>query len=349
MTMSWSDLPADLVAAITDRVTHHADFACFRSVCPSWRSASAPHAARRRVPLLLLPAEYQLRVDRHLWSLADDSVAEIPLPAAVGFFLFASPRGWTLAVDHYFSAALLHPFTGASAGGLPELPPSFRGDLTVRRDMVWDHSPQHTVVIARLTTKVSCFFCRPGDGSWTPMECSEEIGQVSSVTYCDGAFYLFDGETRRTVGVDSETFAVAAVIEPPPLSNVRLRVFPLVVSTADDMLLIVRTPPPSSVSGNLVTRAFRRDHRRRWAEVNDIGDRAVFIDSFRGFCVEANGVNGVRRNSVYVANVIRDGSCTVSMHDLAGLSTEHLPLGNLSNHRCGRFWQRPSWSMPNLH
>jgi hypothetical protein len=334
-------------------------------VCPPWRSASAAHAAGRRVPLLLLPAEYQLRVDRHLWSLADDSIAAIPLPAALGFFLFASPRGWALAVDHYFSAALLHPFTGASAA-LPELPPSFRGDLIVRRDIVWDHSPQHAVMIARRTKKPcssAAFFCRPGDGSWSPVECAEEIGQVSSITYCDGAFYLFDEETRRTVGVDCETFAVATVIEPPPVTlivpdehlltwNRPKAESTLVVSSAEEFLVIVRTHQPEGSYGgsgeDVLIEAFRWD-RRSWAGVDDIGDHAVFVDSFRGFCVEANGVNGVRRNCVYVADGSSDGTCTVSMLDLAGLATERLPLGNLGSHRCGRFWQRPSWSMPNLH
>uniref|UniRef100_A0ACD5XV50 Uncharacterized protein n=1 Tax=Avena sativa TaxID=4498 RepID=A0ACD5XV50_AVESA len=366
MTMSWSDLPADLVAALADRITGHADFACFRSVCPSWRSASAAHAAHRRVPLLLLPAEFRHDGEgvqhRHLWSLADDSIAEIHLPAILRSFLFASPRGWALAVDQHFSAAVLHPFTGASAG-LPELPPSFRGDTIVRRDIAWDHSPQHTVVISRWTAKLSCFFCRPRDGSWSPVECWEEIGQVSGITYCDCAFYLFDGETRRTVGVNSETFAVTTVIEPPRVTLVTLREHlrrwnrrkaesTLVVSSADDFLVINRKHELGESyggSGAVVSiEAFRWDGRS-WAAVDDIGDRAVFVDSSRGFFVEANGVNGVQRNCVYVANSNYQGRCTVCVFHLAGRTTERLSLGNLSQHRCGRFWQWPSWYMPNLH
>jgi hypothetical protein len=195
------------------------------------------------------------------------------------------------------------------------------------------------------------------------VECTEEIGQVSSITYCDGAFYLFDGETRRTVGVDCETFAVATVIEPPPVTlivpdehlltwNRPKAESTLVVSSAEEFLVIVRTHQPEGSYGgsgeDVLIEAFRWD-RRSWAGVDDIGDHAVFVDSFRGFCVEANGVNGVRRNCVYVADGSSDGTCTVSMLDLAGLATERLSLGNLGSHRCGRFWQRPSWSMPNLH
>ncbi|KAM0865454.1 hypothetical protein ACQ4PT_043262 [Festuca glaucescens] len=108
--MGWLDLPSDLISGIADRITEHADLARFRSVCPSWRSASEAHAARRRVPLLLLPTQGYSRVNRRLWSLADDSVAEIPVPAARGrSFLFASPRGWTLGVANDLAATLLHP------------------------------------------------------------------------------------------------------------------------------------------------------------------------------------------------------------------------------------------------
>ena len=60
--MGWSDLPADLVGAIAGRLaTELADLARFRSVCPSWRLASTAHAARRCLPLLLLPTQYQHR------------------------------------------------------------------------------------------------------------------------------------------------------------------------------------------------------------------------------------------------------------------------------------------------
>jgi hypothetical protein len=232
-------------------------------------------------------------------------------------------------------------------------------------------------MVARRTKKPcssAAFFCRPGDGSWSPVECAEEIGQVSSITYCDGAFYLFDEETRRTVGVDCETFAVATVIEPPPVTlivpdehlltwNRPKAESTLVVSSAEEFLVIVRTHQPEGSYGgsgeDVLIEAFRWD-RRSWAGVDDIGDHAVFVDSFRGFCVEANGVNGLRRNCMYVAstNCLVDDECgmdvlygvySVSVLDLADLTTQNLSHGNLMNCRYGRHLQWPTWFMPNLH
>uniref|UniRef100_M8AP51 KIB1-4 beta-propeller domain-containing protein n=1 Tax=Aegilops tauschii TaxID=37682 RepID=M8AP51_AEGTA len=180
--------------------------------------------------------------------------------------------------------------------------------------MVWDRSP-HAVMIALRSTKMPCF-CRPGDQSWSPVECLEELSQVSSITYCDGAFYLFDAGTRKTVCLDSETFAVSAVIEPPPAQLMRE---PTLAVSSAELIMIGRTHvlPPGGFDGPVKlrrARAFRWDRRNptSWAAVEDIGNRAVFVDSFRGFYVEANGFNGVRRNCVYVASshpsAKRDGS-----------------------------------------
>ncbi|KAM0849887.1 hypothetical protein ACQ4PT_053435 [Festuca glaucescens] len=366
--MGWSDLPGDLISGIADRITEHADLARFRSVCPSWRSASEAHAARRRVPLLLLPTQGYSRVNRRLWSLADDSVAEIPVPAARGrSFLFASPRGWTLGVANDLAATLLHPFTGALES-LPALPPSFHDDnQRILRDTVWDRSPDAVVV----SSGKGAFFCRllPGDGrSWSPVAgCSQAADRVSSITYCDdGTFYLLDKRAGKVTAVDGATFAVVAAIEPPDLTMPNSWLVPesTLVASSAELLLIVRTQlvDRGYFDSKRVLKVYRADAQSLaagWSEVaGDMGDRAVFVDHLRGFCVEANGVNGVRRNCVYVASsheMVNDdygldvwGRYTVSVLDLADLTTQDLSLGNLLDCMCGRFWQWPSWCMPNL-
>ncbi|CAM0955185.1 unnamed protein product [Alopecurus aequalis] len=365
--MSWCELPADIVSGIADRITEHADLACFRSVCPSWRSASSAHAARHRVPLLLVPSQVS-SVNLILWSLVDDRIVEMPVPAARGFyFLFASPRGWTLGVGpHDLSAKLLHPITGASES-LPALPPSFRGDdRKTLRDMVWDRSPAAIMVSPRK----GAFFYRLspcGGGSWSPVaRCSQDAHRVSSITYCDGTFYLLDGSARRVIAVDGTTFAVTAVIEPPDMVSPRTYCGPesTLIASPGELLLIVRTSLLFEVvyhSSEGFLKVFRADVRSQaaaWSEVTDgsgIGDRAVFVDHVRGFCVEASGVNGLRRNCMYVARgyeVVDDdygmdvyAKFTVSVLDLADCTTENLEYGNLRKFRDGRLWQWPSWSI----
>ncbi|CAN6332797.1 unnamed protein product [Urochloa humidicola] len=381
MTMSWSDLPFDIAAAIADRLTV-LDLARFRSVCPSWRSASAAHAARRRVPLLLLPAATQHHdnaANRRVWSPADDSISEVQLPDACGgrSFLFASTHGWTLTVSSgELSATLTHPFTGAS-WDLPALPFSSRGD-DIPRELVWDWSP-HGVMVSSRTGASSftgnafpAFFCRPGDGTWRPVAvgCGCPSVSVSSITYCDGAFYLFDGKTCKATVVDAETLAVAAVIEPPvleiqnPWSDFETN---LVVSQDELLLIIIKIWHRERRQSKFV-KAFRADglpsgggRSPSWWPVGDIGDRAVFVDHLRAFCVEANGLNGVRRNCVYLASsheqAIHDyyglddvcRMCTVSVLDCSDNPTPDCSLGHkkLLSVECNTFWQQyPSWLLP---
>ncbi|KAK3138560.1 hypothetical protein QOZ80_5AG0370470 [Eleusine coracana subsp. coracana] len=390
-TMSWSELPTDLASSIADRLPDLADLTRFRSVCPSWRSASAAHAARRRVPLLLIPTQrYGTRVSRDVWSPADDSLREIPLAAARGrSFLFASHRGWTLAVaggDLSSKILMVNPFTGASAE-LPPLPFSRSGkchvsDDPVPRDLVWDLSP-HGVVVGS-PSGGGAFFCRHGDASssWTRLGCDDDSSAdvISSVTYCDGAFYLFEGNVCRITVVDAETLAVAAVIEPPAIKFPRWRFEANLAVSPGELLLLVRTQllHPGWYNSDDIFMAFRADQRRVggggtdvvWSEVaGGIGDRTVFVDHFRAFCVEANGLNGLRSNCMYVASSygsvdddygmeVTGGHYTVSVLNLDDLTTENLrckvdkknvKYGNLSKLNCNTFWQWPSWLLPNPH
>ncbi|PUZ65647.1 hypothetical protein GQ55_3G241200 [Panicum hallii var. hallii] len=361
--MSWSDLPVDIAAAIADRLTEVADLARFRSVCPSWRSASSAHAARRRAPLLLLPTQYHCTViSRRAWSLADGSLAEVLLPAARGrSFLFASNHGWTLAVSgRDLSATLVHPFTGASSDLLAL---SFcHGDHreAVLRELAWEWSPHGVLVSPRK----GAFFCRPGDGSWRPVGCSS--ASISSITYCDGVFYLFDGKTCKATVVDAETLAVAAVIEPPALEIPWSDFETSLVVSPDELLLLVKSWCWERRHGRFV-KAFRADRlppaggrNPSWSQVGDIGERAVFVDHLRAFCVEANGLNGVRRNCMYLASsheqVINDyygvDVCrmyTVSVLDCSDPVQENLGHESLLNVEGSTFWQCPSWLLPNPH
>uniref|UniRef100_A0A0D9WHD1 F-box domain-containing protein n=1 Tax=Leersia perrieri TaxID=77586 RepID=A0A0D9WHD1_9ORYZ len=366
MMKTWSDLPPELVGAIAERLTSHADLARFRSVCPSWRSASADQAARRRVvPLLLLLSQHGSRRSRRVWHPADDTLGEIPLPAGRGrSFLFGSTRGWTLGVSADLSSAtLVDPYTGASAD-LPPLPSSFRrgdgsggGRVVIPRDLVWDWSPRAVVV----SPGKGAIFCRPGDGSWSsPVAAAAVDARVTSITYCDGKFYLFDGATRKTLAVDAATFSDVAVIEPPPQLDQEMRAWPswrryeaslaVDVSSSDELLLLVRTQLLHPVcSGWTMDKKFFKAFRRSphggggeiWSKVAEIGDRAVLVDHFRAFCVEVNGRNGLRRNCVYVASSYGEanddygmdvyGKYTVTVLDLANLETVELSRGRHGN------------------
>ncbi|XP_039840907.1 uncharacterized protein LOC120700736 [Panicum virgatum] len=380
--MGWSDLPADLVGAIAGRLaTELADLARFRSVCRPWRSGSAAHAARLRVPRLLIPMmSYDTSTERLVWSLADDRLRDAPLPEAPGghSFVFASHHGWILTVvagDGGFKASLVYHFTGVSEQ-LPRLPSSFGGDGGGRLtfdSLSWDWSPQGVVV----SPGKGAFFCRPGDGSWRSVGCSSAA--VTSVTACDGALYLFDRKTRSATVVDAGTLAVAAVIEAPALEIPRWQrdeiEANLVVCPHELILLVLSKLHHPWCSGwPSFCKTFRADadpgavtggRSPSWSEVAGIGDRAVFVDNLRAFCVEANDHNGLRRNCVYEASsyhAIDDDfdysfdrygrMYSVAVLDFANHTTESLTFGSLVKLWSPGDGQCSSWLMPsyrNLH
>ncbi|KAL6619101.1 hypothetical protein ACP70R_034240 [Stipagrostis hirtigluma subsp. patula] len=360
--MSWSELPADLITAIAGRLTELADLSRFRSVCPSWRSASAAHAARRRVPLLLVPTvDHRISFNHGVWSLTDDRLREIPLLSARDCrYMFASNHGWMLAVKSDLSLTLVHPSVGGSAD-LPVVPGWFaHGDIVNHlHDMAWDWSP-HGVMVSM--PYIGAFFCRPGDKSWRPIVGCSSTG-VTSVNYCDGAFFLFDG---KVTVLDAGTLAVAAVIEPPrALEAVPswLREVSLVASPEE--LLLVWTPLSDWGSNGGRVRVFRTsraagDRSTSWSEVDGIGDRAVFVDHLRAFWVEANALNGLRGNSVYVTRSYEEGHDDYGInvrgrYTVAVLGIADDPgTGYHSSEKLVRvwwnnFWQWPSWSWPSPH
>ncbi|KAL6841312.1 hypothetical protein ACP4OV_028830 [Aristida adscensionis] len=382
-TRTWSDLPADIASAIAGRLTDRADLSRFRSVCPSWRSGSAAHAARRRVPFLLLPTESYggAAAGRRAWSLAGDRLRNIPVPEAAGrSFLFASGHGWMLAVaERDLSAALVYPFAGGDLR-LPALPASSFGDGgeekdKLIRDLSWDWSPHGVVVSTRVSGAClwddegkGAFFSRPGDESWTPV--GSPSACVTGVTYCGGAFYLLEGSTCKVTAVDAETLVVAAVIAPPELGipswgrEANLAAGP----PGGEILLAVRTALlHSGVVTNKVVKVFRAsraaggDRSLSWSEVAGGigGGRAVFVDHLRAICVDATALAGVRGNCLYVAGgheEVNDdygmdvsGRYTVEVLDVAELRTVDLSFGSLASVRLSSFRQWPTWSLPSLH
>ncbi|CAL4908575.1 unnamed protein product [Urochloa decumbens] len=305
--MSWSDLPADIAAAVANRLTEVADLARFRSVCPSWRSASSSHAARRRVPLLLLP-------DRSAWSPADDSLREIPLPAAgCRSFLFASNHGWTLAVSSGdLSAALVHPFTGASSD-LPPLP----------------------------ATISSVTYCDDA-GAFYLLD-----GRTCKAT-------VMDAETLAVVEVIEPPTLGKEIRRPWSDFEIGLAVSPaallLIVKWlewADHMSFTEafradRVPGRStrwSPVADIGERAVFMDHQRAfYVEANGLNrvrrNCLYHARSYEKINFDEEGWDD------------SGGRYTVSMRNLANPRAVDLGRGSLRKVKCSFFWQHPSWLLP---
>ncbi|KAL6634904.1 hypothetical protein ACP70R_027575 [Stipagrostis hirtigluma subsp. patula] len=294
----WSDLPPELLTDIAGAITELADIARFRSVCSSWRAAAADAAAAPppQPPWLLLPSS----PSRLFFSPRENRIypdVRLPAPAADGHHrrrrLYASPHGWTLAVDPTdLAASLFHPFTGASRP-LPPLPPFF----AETDDLAWDWSP--------LGVMASCgeglLFCAadPPAAYWAPIPALADCN-ASSINYAGGEFFVFEEDVCRTTIVDAATLAVAAVI---PAPAVELPSEARVVVAGDELFLLVKSKWVYLFGDDVdFSKAFRVNHRSvdpAWQELAGIGDRALFVDSLHGFAVQTAGFANLESNTIY--------------------------------------------------
>ncbi|KAF3336829.1 F-box/kelch-repeat protein [Carex littledalei] len=355
--MGWSDLPSELVITIAGNLTEFTDHIRFRSVCSHWRSSFQSLSLRlpRQLPWLALPSTSS----PHFYSLSEDRVYSSPPPGvADNSNVLGSASGWFISVSGRYSHitfSLINPFTGASVG-LPSPDPSSTLSYAAADTLIWDRSD--SVVVAACSTSFGVFHCRLGETAWVLIE-SQRFRMASSITFYEGRFYILPVDTCETVVLDSETLEEITVINAPYLdSPVGAHLF---VSSGELLLLVKSTWmylfPDSDSQFYKVQRANLNDELVEWIEVNDIGDRALFVDNLHCFSVKVGDHGLLRRNCIYSAQSktsggLRNSSRTysISIFDLGNSNGERLECA-LSKLRAASLRgavSPPSWFFPSL-
>ncbi|KAL5213180.1 hypothetical protein ABZP36_024027 [Zizania latifolia] len=351
----WSDLPSELLTEIAGGLVELGDIARFRSVCSSWRTAAAGAAAAPppQPPWLLLPSS----PSRLFFSPREDHLypdLRMPVPTAEAHHrrrrrLYASPHGWTLAIDPTdLAASLFHPFTGA-VRTLPPLPAFF----AETDDLAWDWSP-HGVM-------ASCgeglLFCAsdPPAASWAPIPAMADCN-ASSINYSSGEFFVFEEDVCRTTIVDAVDLAIAAVI---PAPAVELPAEARIAVAGDELFLLVKSKWMYLFGDDIdFSKAFRVDHRSvdpAWHELAGIGGRALFLDSIHGFAVETEGFGNLESNTIYSVTTkeVNDWRSSTVNYSVSAFSLEKRSSKKLAC-RLNRLEmalrsESPSWIIPSLN
>ncbi|KAK3154875.1 hypothetical protein QOZ80_2BG0196120 [Eleusine coracana subsp. coracana] len=350
----WSDVPAELLTDIAGGISELADIARFRAVCSSWRTAAAGAAASPppQPPWLLLPSS----PSRLFFSPREDRIYPdilLPHPTAEANHrrrrLYASPHGWTLAIDATdLAASLLHPFTGATRP-LPPLPAFF----AETDDLAWDWSP-HGVM-------VSCgeglLFCAsdPPSASWVPIPELADCN-ASSINYAAAEFFVFEEDVCRVTILDAITLDIAAVL---PAPAVELPSEARVVVAGDELFLLVKSKWMYLFGDDIdFSKAFRINHRGLnsvWQELDSIGDRALFVDSLHGFAVPTSGFGNLESNTVYSVTCKEVNSrrpttvnYSVSAFNLETRTSKKLAC-RLDSRKMAMRGEAPSWIIPSLN
>ncbi|XP_078179002.1 F-box/kelch-repeat protein At2g24250-like [Carex rostrata] len=355
--MDWSDLPSELVITIAGNLTEFTDHLRFRSVCSHWRSSFQSHSLSlpRQLPWLALPSTSS----PHFYSFSEDRVYSSP-PAVVAnnTNVLGSASGWFISVrgrDRHITFSLINPFTGVSIG-LPSPDPYSSLFYAAADTLVWDRSD--SAVVAACSTRLGVFHCRLGETAWVLIE-SQHYHMASSITFYEGRFYILQDDTCETVVLDGETLQQITVIDAPHLdSPVEAHLF---VSSGELLLLMKSTWmylfPDSDSQFYKVRRANLNDELVEWIEVNDIGDRALFVDNLHCFSVEVGDHSLLRRNCIYSAQSKTSGgprnssrTYSISIFDLKNNNGER--LGCALNKFCAASLRGvvspPSWILPSL-
>ncbi|XBI05690.1 hypothetical protein VPH35_133822 [Triticum aestivum] len=186
----WTDLPPDLIIAVSARLQHPADIVRFDAVCRPWRDAAAllsPAAAATSclpLPWLLTSRDYRMVhsiVDfRHPSRSNDDIVLPEP-PGAQATTVQERTRNRVASADGtaaWFLVAgpdpkLIDIFTGAVTLNLPPFPEQARMAMDSFRGIVYGDGTVFLYSFRKQAIRKTGFtaaIMRPGDTSWTVME-----------------------------------------------------------------------------------------------------------------------------------------------------------------------------------
>ncbi|XP_078178917.1 F-box protein At2g05970-like [Carex rostrata] len=355
--MSWSDLPSELVITIARNLTEFADRLRFRSVCSHWRSSFHSHTLclPPQLPWLVFPA---FTSSTHFYSFSEDRVYSNPPPnVSDNSNLFGSASGWFLSItisgkNRLNTISLINPFTCVVIG-LPFLYPCLLNGIVYT--LVWDRSD--SVVVAGFRRRRGVFYCRLGDAAWGSLKflhCTPR-----SITFCEDKFYILDFDTFDTIVLDGKTLEQITVIRPPFMWPLYFCPAHLFVSSGE-LFLLGRSTGDSTYGGLPVydvRRANVNDGVVEWIAINNIGDRALFVDDLHCFSVKVEDNCLLKKNCIYSTKYTKNGG-------LGNSSWAHsifiFDLGNNSGKRLGDAMSKfhvafsraavpsPSWVLPSL-
>ena len=121
----WSELAADLVRTIEEKLSFYQDKVRCRCICSSWRSAlpKMPHQKRDLLPWLLVPLKSKSGTGTSFgfFDLLEKKVHGLELsdPQGKGMLFRGSSHGWVVNIENNTSICLINPLTGAQV----QLPP----------------------------------------------------------------------------------------------------------------------------------------------------------------------------------------------------------------------------------
>ncbi|KAL5699059.1 SWR1-complex protein 3 [Ranunculus cassubicifolius] len=336
------------------------EFARFGSVCKSWRASACNRKQQHCVqfaPWLMLAKkddDEKICDDneegiRSFYSISSKRIFNLKLPTK-GRRCWGTSYGWVVTMGLDLNINLLNPLSGRQIS-LPSqlmfehqyrchVEPQYMCRNFIRKFAIASNSfdDQCPTVMAIHGEFRTLAFATPGDKSWTSLE-GRLAENIKEVIYFKDHFYAVDNHGRLRVCEMSATPPTTKEIASPPNCVSPTNTFYL-VEIFGDLHLVARVfyeededideaqskvgDTSNMFSFLYVTNyflVFKFDfHTRKWAEVEDLGEHALFVGNNASFCISTSNYSEFKGNCIYFTDDNKDayeyGYCDMGVYDI---------------------------------
>ncbi|KAK0586483.1 hypothetical protein LWI29_007793 [Acer saccharum] len=312
--VDWSTVDDLLLVEISLRIVLHTDFAAFRGVCTSWRSAVPEENFKLKMPWLLLPPKICSDL-RDFVIPSQGMTRRTLLPEANAKMCFSS-KGWIITIAQDLSMNLLHPFFRTQIK-LPHIKSIYNWYSLITPKMyavyinkaILSSNPLLTsdyTVMVIYGRKGVLAYSKPGDKAWTTINTWK--GKYFDVTYYKGKFYAINSHGEiMACDVRGDNPTIAQVVANMPY-NIPHWDKAYIVESLGRLLVVMRDGvcgrpiKEGSIGITYGTTEFRVYEvdlsTDNWTRIKDLGNTSLFLGHSSSMSIESDGVYA-KPNRIY--------------------------------------------------
>lgn len=353
-TRNWSAAPPEIIGLIADRLHTIEDYASFRGVCTSWRSAVLiqphPDITSKTLPWIMF---HQGIVSQNFWSLSVDKFYKFNLPENTNRVLTGSHYGW-LVLSRPRHVEIFNPVTRISLP-LPLLSTLeghiLDGSYFLNKVILATTGIHQFLVFIIFPGEGKVIFTRPGDIVWMTVNIPHR--SYDDILHMDNAFYAVDTEGRlihleitdgSPVGVGVE---LALPRDDIGVGEGDVRTFYLVEILGQLYMVLKFKLRVDEYRSKHVLRVFKLDSEtRKWDEVFTLGEYAVFVGCTTSFSLLVSKYPESRSSIYFMDRTFwhRRGSRNMGVFNLETKTSAALdPDYGVVHFFCTPFWFIPSY------
>ncbi|KAJ3688794.1 hypothetical protein LUZ61_017958 [Rhynchospora tenuis] len=331
----WSSLPVEVLNLIAKKLSEISDFVCFRAVCTAWRFSTPSTDLLPQFPWILV--KHQNKPDLSFYSIPSNKIYSIHASKSLGKWLYGPLEGYMLVNLNYQSLwefgdpfaltlqlSLLNPLNNHEIL-LPAY--DFEG-LPYRFSCMGEYVFSYGYADYQTPKLV---FWHLGQDNWCELNLSSDYVNCKHICLKSMIFNV-ERETGVTKVIDIATGTLVYVI--PPIEGYSAVGSEFIVDAFGDILRVFQHDDPYT---GLVYDTWFDVHRLEimengspcWVKVDNIGNQAVFVDSYNCFVLRAHDFAGIKRNCIYFLTRISHGEEAplygVERIDIMTGAREHLP------------------------